>query len=279
MVNGGENKLGLSLLMSIYHKEEKEYFEEAIKSIMSQTLMPDEIVLIKDGPLSSELEEVINQWKQECDCLRIYGFKENVQLGRALRKGVLLCSHDTIARMDTDDIMLPDRLEKQYNYMRNHPDVSVVGGRIIEFDDERKYIKEKIMPKTFSEVKKYGKFRNPLNHMTVMFRKSAVLQAGNYKHFPFLEDYYLWIRMMSNNQKIENLPDVLVKVRTNDGMYTRRGGFSYFKRYYILRKKQYSLELLTYIEYIISIVLTMGIVLSPSLFRKIIYRKGLRKNG
>lgn len=269
--------MGISVLMSLYKQEKREYFDQAMESIVSQTLLPDEIVLIEDGPITEELEEAVVAWSKRCPFFKVHRFKENVQLGRALHKGVELCSCDLIARMDTDDIAVPDRLEKQYAYMFTHPVLAVLGGHIEEFDDAQTYKKEKTMPHTFEEVRSYGRYRNPVNHMTVMFRKEAVVNAGNYKHYPFLEDYHLWVRMMARDERIENLPEVLVHMRTNGNVYKRRGGFEYFRRYCDLRKIEYKSHLLTKKEYMVALVLSASITLVPSWLRKLVYRVGLRR--
>ena len=125
-----------SVLMSVYAKEKPEYLKAALESILNQTLKADEILIIKDGPLPKELEEVIESVSKDCSYLRTYQFEENVQLGRALKKGVELCENDLIARMDTDDIAYPDRLQQQYEYMLGHKEVAVLGGYIEEFSED-----------------------------------------------------------------------------------------------------------------------------------------------
>ena len=190
--------MGFSVLMSVYQKEKPEYLRQALQSVMHQSLEPQEIVLMQDGKLTEELYQVIEECKNECPYLKIYEIPDNVGLGRALAKGVLLCSNELIARMDTDDIAKEDRFEIQYNYMKAHADVAVTGGFMEEFDDQdASYHSIKQMPEYMEEILKYARYRNPLNHMTVMFRKDSVLQAGNYRHFPYLEDYDLWSRMLT----------------------------------------------------------------------------------
>ncbi len=166
--------------------------------------------------------------------------EQNVQLGRALAKGVELCQYDDlIARMDTDDIAMPDRLEKEGGiYGKAHPEVDVVGGAIREFNDEGTIDRVKNMPKTQEEILEYVKVRNPLNHMTVMYRKDSILKAGNYKHFPFLEDYSLWSRMLSQGYQFRNMEDILVRARTSMGLVKRRSGWAYYKDFQKLRKQQ-----------------------------------------
>ena len=133
------------------------------------------------------------------------------------------------------------------------------------------------MPQHNDEIRKYGKYRNPVNHMTVMFRKSAVLRAGNYRHVPLLEDYDLWTRMMVQGMEFYNLPEVLVCMRNNDGVYDRRGGFRYFRRYAAFRKSQKQMHWLNGREYVVALILTMGMTLQPERMRKFVYQKILRK--
>ena len=271
--------MGISILMSVYAKEKPSYFKEALLSVINQTLQPDEIVLIKDGPLTDELEDVI------LDCLEIYPnirthqFQENVQLGRALQKGVEMCSNELVARMDTDDIAKKNRLQLQFEFLSQNKDVAVCGGAIQEFYDDGSYKSVKKMPQGFQNVRKYGKYRNPVNHMTVMFRKEAILEAGNYRHYPKLEDYDLWIRTMAKGYKLDNLSDILVEARTNEDFYSRRGGAGYGRMYLKLRKMEHTLKITNLFEYILSCVLTIGMVYSPSKIRKVFYRKALRSKG
>lgn len=270
--------MGFSVLMSIYKKEKPNYFERAIGSVLNQTMPPDEIVIIEDGPLTEKLYEIIDRYQKEYPIIKTYKFENNVQLGKALAKGVELCNNELIARMDTDDIAVSNRFEKQYNYMLSHMDVSACGGWMEEFNDnDGNYHRIKKMPSGYEEIKKYARYRNPLNHMTVMFRKTDVLNSGNYMHYPFLEDYYLWTRMLYNGYKLDNIQSVLVKARTNDGLYERRGGLKYCKKYLKLRKIQRKLQLLNPVEYMMSIILTLIITLQPSNIRKAVYQRLLRR--
>lgn len=269
--------MGFSVLMSIYEKEKPEYLKKALDSVMNQSLIPDEIFLIEDGMLPEQLVHVIAEYKKKCDILKTYQFKENVQLGRALAKGVELCKNELIARMDTDDIAVYDRFELQYNFMMEHQNIAVCGGLIEEFNDEGTYNKIKQMPETNDALKKYARYRNPMNHMTVMFRKSAVLAAGNYTHFPLLEDYRLWNNMLVMGNEFYNFPRVLVLMRNNNVVYKRRGGKKYFEQYRKLRLEQREQGLLTSGKYIIALILTAIMTLQPEKFRKIMYRKMLRK--
>lgn len=275
--------MGISVLMSVYKKEKPEYFKAALESMIRQTLQPDEILIIKDGPLTTELEKVIDEVFVSIAqqggkiALHTYQFEENVQLGRALHKGVELCEHEFIARMDTDDIACPDRLEKQHAYMVSHENVAALGGDMEEFSDDNSISDVKTMPVGTDAIRRYARFRNPLNHMTVMFRKTAILDAGNYRHYPFLEDYDLWSRVLATGKQIDNIPEVLVRARVGNELYGRRGGGDYCKRYLGLRKEQHALGLTNVVEYLIACMITIAVTIIPNGARKEVYQKILRK--
>lgn len=253
--------------MSVYKKENPAFLKRALESIYAQTLKADEIVLVEDGEIPLALDEVISQYSD----LHVVKLERNLQLGRALEAGLKACHYDLVARMDTDDIMMPDRLEKQYQYMIGHPEITVCGGDIAEFMDEDVILREKHMPSSPQDLYRYGKKRNPLNHMTVMFRKSAIEAVGGYRHFPGLEDYDLWSRLLANGYQIANIPEVLVKARIGDRFASRRGGWAYFKRYLQLRKEQHRIGYLDTKEYIVACVLTFGMTVMPEKLREKAY--------
>lgn len=275
--------MGISVLMSVYAKENPEYFKKAMESMINQTLQPDEILLIKDGALTDELEAVITEVKQQISengnriTFRTYAFEENVKLGRALKKGVELCEHEFVARMDTDDIACADRLEKQYGYMLEHESVAALGGYMEEFCDDESFSKIKTIPVGADNIRSYAKYRNPLNHMTVMFKKTAILEAGNYRHYPFLEDYDLWGRLLAAGYQIDNLPEVLVRARVGNELYGRRGGWDYCKKYLNLRLDQRRLGITNWAEWIIACAITIAVTILPRGARKQVYQKVLRK--
>lgn len=270
--------MGFSVLMSVYEKEKPEYLKEALLSVVNQTMQPDEIVLIEDGRLTDDLYRVIEEIRMQHPILKPYSSQQNEGLGLALAKGVTLCKNELVARMDTDDIASENRFEQQYTYMMEHKEVAALGGFMEEFSEEEKdYHKIKRMPLAMSDIRSYARYRNPLNHMTVMFRKSAVLAAGGYRHFPYMEDYDLWIRMLARGACFHNLDTVLVKARCNNDIYERRGGISYCKQYLKLRKQQYDLKLLNFFEYQVAKLLTVCMTVQPKGLRKAVYRKVLRR--
>ncbi len=275
--------MSFSVLMSVYAKEQPAYLSLALESVFRQSLPPDEVILVEDGKLTEGLYEVIRKQQMLHPELKAVQLEENQQLGRALRIGLGYASHELVARMDADDIAVGERFEVQCRYMDSHPEVAAVGGYIQEFDDSGTWEKVKEMPLGEEEIRHYMRYRNPLNHMTVMFRKKAVIQAGNYEHFPFLEDYYLWCRMYAQGAKLANLPDVLVCARTSGSMFQRRGGFAYCRRYLKFRGIQRKLGITNRWEYLVGCALSIAISLQPGWLRKRVYglllRRGQEENG
>ncbi|PSU96064.1 amylovoran biosynthesis protein AmsE [Photobacterium leiognathi subsp. mandapamensis] len=217
-----------SVLMSLYSGEKAQYFKEAMQSIYCQTMKPSEIIIVHDGPLNSSLYNVINEWKLLLPIEEVI-LDINVGLGNALNIGLDKCKNDLVARVDTDDINLPNRFEIQYKYMCDNLDVSLCGSHISEFDNNHEDIISTRKVPIGNEIAKFIFKRNPFNHMSVMYRKSAVLDSGSYQHLKFMEDYYLWIRMYLKGYKLVNLDMILVNARIGNGMLERRKGLDYYK--------------------------------------------------
>ena len=216
-----------SVLMSLYKKEHPEYLRLALDSMINQTAKPDEIVLVEDGPLTPELYAVVKEYKEN---LTIVVNETNLGLGLALNEGLKACRNELVARMDTDDISVLTRCGKQLQYFNEHPEITILGGQIEEFiDSSEDVVGKRIVPETDTELKEFMKRRCPFNHMTVMFKKSDVIKAGNYQDWFWNEDYYLWIRLALEGFLFANLPDTLVHTRVGTEMYQRRGGKRYFE--------------------------------------------------
>lgn len=266
--------------MSLYIKEDPDNFRAAIYSMINQTFPPDEIVLIEDGPLTEELYTVIDEIKsKKPGLLTLVVHKKNKGLGCALQHGLEVARNEIIARMDTDDIAVLDRCERQLIFMSKNLEVAIVGGQIEEFVGEvSNVVGKRIVPTTDIELKKYLKKRCPFNHMTVMFRKKDILEVGNYQEWFWNEDYYLWIRLAISNKKFANLPETLVKVRTGTDMYQRRGGIKYFISEKNIQKFMLKNNIIKYPRYLINITERLVLqVLMPNWLRGIVFRTFARK--
>lgn len=274
------SQIEFSVLMSVYYKEKKEYFKESIESILAQTLKPTEIVLVEDGPLTKELYELIDYFVLNNPCLfKIVKLEENMGLGLALREGILNCNYSIIARMDTDDIALSTRFEKQIKYLIDN-DLDICGSHIKEFETTQdKIIAVRKVPLTHANIVNYQKKRSAFNHMTVMFKKEAVLKAGNYKHCPLMEDDLLWVEMIQSGANCGNIDDYLVYARTNSSMIGRRGGFRYYKKYSNARKKIYKTGFISWFTYKKTCIIQFIVCIMPSFLRRFVFFKLLHKKS
>ena len=266
-----------SVLLSIYYKESPEFLQECFNSILSQTLQPNEIILVKDGPINNELDSVITEYASLMPMLKIIPLTENQGLGKALNEGLKHCSHDIVARMDTDDICKPDRFEKQISIFKTNNDIDIVSAWIEEFEENTSNILSvRKLPETHSEIYAYGKKRCPINHPVVMFKKKAVLAAGGYMHLPLFEDYYLWIRMLVNGAKFYNIQESLLYFRTSEAMFMRRGGLKYALTEVSFLWKMHEIGYVNFFSTIKSILIRFTVRLMPNSVRSLIYKKLLR---
>ncbi len=268
-----------SVLMSVYKKENTEFFKQAMDSVLAQSVLPEEIILIRDGQVPDELQAAIDSYVIDSTLFTYIPLEENGGLGNALKIGVERARNELIARMDTDDICAPGRFELQLKFFEEHPDCAAVGGQIQEFSGSpENFLGKRIVPCEPGELKKFAKGRNPINHMTVMYKKQAVLEAGNYIELNLFEDYYLWCRMLAYGFKLMNLPEILVYARVNEATYFRRGNWQYFKKYRELEEYKYGAGLINFFGYMknLFIRLCIQVILPPSL-RKGFFNRFLRK--
>lgn len=269
-----------TVLFPIYFKDKYNHVEEALKSIINQTLVPDEILILVDGKIEKSVHELIEHYKVLHDeLIKIIYFEKNRGLGLVLRDGVNLSKNDLIARMDSDDIARKDRFEKQIEFFQSN-EVDVLGGQIVEFSNDAFNQKsEKKVPCSYSDIKKYARKRNPVNHMTVIFNKKAILNSGNYNNFNGFEDYVLWLAVLKNGFKIMNLPDVLVDVRAGEELIMRRRGLKYIKNEYSMQKYCYVMNYITLLDFLINIVVRTAIRVLPLIVVQKVYEKILRSKS
>ncbi|MCI8326335.1 MAG: glycosyltransferase [Lachnospiraceae bacterium] len=267
-----------SVLMSVYIKENAIYFEKSIESMLKQSISPTDFVIVCDGPLTEELNKVIEEKRKENpELFQIIRIEKCGGLGNALAKGIQYCKNDLVARMDSDDISAKERCEKQLQIFEME-DVEIVGSNILEFEGDISNTKfERCVPKTDTEIKKFARRRNPFNHPSVMLKKAAVLSAGNYQDYKGFEDYFLWIRMLNQGMKGYNIQENLLYMRTDAGMYGRRGGFDYACRALKMRWKIYKTGYSSLEDFFVSGLGQLIVAVVPLRLRKGLYEKILRK--
>lgn len=262
-----------SVLMSVYHKEKVDYLKQSLDSVFSQTRRAAQVVLVEDGPLTPELDTLITDYCGKYPELEIVPLKENKGLGLALAEGIKHCRYEMVARMDTDDIARQDRFELQLKEFGKNPKLDICGSHVKEFEDNiENVVTQRLVPLTDAECKDYQKRRDAFNHMTVMYKKSAVLAAGNYQHCPLMEDTLLWVNMFKNGATAMNIDDYLVYARIGKGMYERRGGWAYYKKYKQARKRIFETGYISWWDYEYTLFVQLVVASLPNRVRGWVFR-------
>lgn len=275
-----KNKL-FSVCTSVYENDNPNFVKIALDSMLvNQNVRPSEIVLVQDGPIPDALSKLLAEYENQYpEVMHVIRLEKNRGLGNAMKLGVENAKYDIVSRMDSDDICLPDRFEKQLAYLEAHTTCDIVGGQMTEFiDTPDNIVGRRIVPQTNEEIYNYMKSRCALNHVTVMFRKEAVLKAGNYQDWFWNEDYYLWVRMMMVGCVFANLPEVLVNVRSGVDQYARRGGKKYFDSEIGIKKLMLEKGMITRKEYLVNYIERFIIQLMlPNKVRGWVFRTFARK--
>lgn len=264
-----------SVLMAVYREEEPQYLNEALLSIENQTIVPTEIVVVEDGPLPDSLHQILEQHQVNFKGqFRIISNAVNMGLGVSLQRGMKYVENDWVARMDSDDIAVKKRFELQLKEIIKDPELGVVGGQVDEFlSRPTNIVGERKVPLSNSEIIRFIKYRSPFNHPTVMLNREKVLKSGGYQSKGKLEDYFLWVNMLANGYKGLNVPEVLVHMRTDTGMYDRRGDKENLKYIFTLKKMMHKKKMINLFELICGdLIMTVNII-APKWLRKMIYQK------
>ena len=273
-----------SVLMAVYKNEKAEYLRVAMDSMWHQTIPTDDFVLICDGPLTPELDGVIEKMEKIYPALHVIRFSENHGLGYALQTGVKECKNEIIARMDSDDISRPERCEKELAVLAAHPEIAIVGSVIEEFTAiepgasvPTSINAKRVVPERSEDIIAFAKKRNPFNHPSVMYRKQAVLDAGNYQDIRYIQDYYLWTHMLIAGCKGYNIQEPLVWMRADEELFRRRSGKLYRDIQLNLFRYMKEQRYISNIQYLESCVLRVGSSMAPNWLRKLAFETVLRK--
>lgn len=270
--------MNFSVSMTVYENDDPDRFCTALESVFEQTVRPTEVVLVVDGPIPEATAHVINTMQSKYESLHVFYLEKNVGHGQARRTALEKCSYELIAIMDSDDICISDRFEKELRCFESDKDLSLVGGYSREFEgDVNNTTGIRKVPLEDHEIKQYLKSRCPFNQMSVMFKKSHVNNVGGYIDWYCNEDYFLWIRMFMAGYKFKNLPENLVNVRMNSDSYLRRGGWRYFKSEAALQVYMYRNDVIGLYRLINNIVIRFVVqLLIPNRLRKWIFKKLFR---
>lgn len=267
-----------SVLISVCAKEDAEDLRSSLNGIIRQTKAPEEILIVKDGPLTREIESVLGVYNASHPGLFTFiAYPENRGLWYALSVGVPACRNELIMRMDADDLSLSQRAEKELAVLEKRPEVGCVGSLVTEFVGDAQHPTSLVqLPETHEEILRFGKKRCPFRHPTLLFRKSAVMAAGNYQQMPMFEDYDLFMRMAASGCVFYNLQESLVWVRTGEDFFARRGSMDYLKKMLYFKSQCHRRGDLSLSEFIVSAVPHALVCVLPNRLRTLIYENLLR---
>lgn len=261
----------LDVLMAVCHRDDVHYLKKALQSIRDQSLAANNVVLVIDGPVPEDIVLAIGEFRNVLP-ISVIQISENGGLANALNLGLSYCTSCYVARMDPDDIAMPQRFFEQVSYLTKHPEVSVCGSWIMEFSEITTDTYNKKLPVQHNDILKYARYRNPVAHPSVIFRRDDVVAAGGYPHFRTSQDFALWSLMLKQGYLFHNLPQILLKFRTTSLLQQRRG-LSYFIgeiKVFIFKK---NIGQISFSQLLISIIIYSIIRLSPHFFKKILYEK------
>lgn len=268
------NNIPFSVLIPVYKGDYPEYFHEALESVFGQSTKADEVVVVADGPLTADLDAVLQEWETRETTLKVVRREVNGGLSEALNTGIAAASHEWIARMDADDWCMPHRFEVQLERIKSEPELALLGSSIDEYDETlTTYQASRKLPSTHDEVVRYAKWRCPFNHMTVFYRKSALNKLGCYKNYGAVgDDYELWARFIVNGYRVGNIAETLVKARTGDDFFhRRRRGMKYLQNELKEITDLRELGLINYFQFTVHAAVKTVVRLAPPSWIKGVY--------
>ena len=267
-----------SAVMSVYSGEKAANLSASLQSMFSQTCPCAELILVCDGDLTPELDAVIADFSSRYGSrFRVIRSRRHVGVGACANEAVRAARCELIAKMDSDDIALPDRCEKQLTFMTAHPETDILGGFIEEFDDlTGETVAVRSTPVTHAEIMRYARRRSPFNNQTLMLRKSAVTSAGGYDTVGRCEDYDLAVRMLQNGAKAANLPDILVRYRVSAGNLERRRDLRNTLDFIAVRRKIHRSGFSSLADLLIPCAAQIALFLLPSQLTGRLYKRFLR---
>lgn len=267
-----------SVLMTVYSKDNPEYFSLALKSMVNQTYPADEIIIVKDGTITDKLQRVIDNYISKNVPIVQVEISKNKGLGLALNEGLKVIKNELIARMDSDDYSLPERCELQVREFEKNPKLDIIGCPVLEFVGTiENIVGERRVPLTNKSIYAFAKKRDPFNHPTVMYRKSAVMKAGGYSDYRKNQDTDLWIKMLSNNVVCKNLAEPVFRFRFDEDTYKKRKSWINTKILIEIRYKAWKSGFNSFIEFMTVAAAQLGMYMLPVGFQKFLYQRILRR--
>lgn len=237
--------------MSVYYADNPVFFLQAVDSVLNQTMPPGELIVSVDGPVASDIETALSKI-EKLPVAQVLRLPENQGLGSARHTAILSARHEIVAVMDADDISISDRFERQLGHLESSG-ADIVGGFIEEFEKTPgDLLRIREVPLTHTDITRFGKWRSPMNHVTIMFRREAYMRAGGYQAWRSIEDYDLFYRMYLTGAKFANSREVLVHVRGGASILNRRRGLLYLRQELALIQRMRQSGFLTVWQWVIN---------------------------
>lgn len=268
-----------SVIMSVYKKDNAEWLTQSIESLVCQTIKSDDIVVVADGVLTEQLDIVLNEYEKR-SIVTLVRLPENKGLGNALNVGLRTAKNNLVARMDADDISIPNRCELQLDAFARNPDLEILGGQIAEFKDTPDtIISTRNVPTEHGEIYKFSKRRSPFNHPSVMYKKSSILRLGGYDISAIrTEDYDLWLRALAANLECGNLSETILYYRSTADTMKRRKTYTSFRNHINSRRKFYSNGYIALTDLMFGVVTQTLLFILPDSIASFVFKKAVR-NG
>lgn len=263
-----------SLLLPTYARDDPAFLRLAFESSVDrQTLRPAEAVIVQDGPVPDALAEELARIERESPIpVRVVRLPENLGLTEALNAGLAACSHPVVARMDADDVSVPERFERQWALVSEGYDL--VGTGMAEFEvDHSATVSERIPPTGPARIRDHARTHNPFNHPTMMYRLAALDKVGGYEPFGKMEDYWLGVRLIASGARVENIAEPLVLYRVGAGAFARRGGWVEARTEWRLQRAMLGMGFITRAEYVRNVVMKGAYRLMPASVKRVLFRR------
>jgi glycosyltransferase involved in cell wall biosynthesis len=261
-----------SLLVPVYDGDRPDHLRRALRSAVDdQTVRPDQVVIVRDGPVRDELAECLDEFVRRSPVpVTLVPLPSNGGLGPALDQGLAASWFDVIARMDADDVAMPHRFEVELPLIE---DADIVGAGLLEFVEDIDHIVGQRTPPTEpGQIQRYARMHDPFNHPTVVYRRRAVLAAGGYGDLPLMEDYALFARMLAGGARPVNVAEPLVFYRVGAQAYKRRGGAALLRSELRLQREFRRRGFTTPAEYVRNVLVRGGYRLIPWWCRRAVYK-------
>lgn len=269
-----------SVVMAVYKNDNPTWLKEAVESILAQTVKSNDFVIVRDGPVSMELENTLLEYERLYQEITIVRLDRNIGAGMARNEGVRHAKNDLIAIMDADDLSLTNRLELQVAEFIHNPNLALVGGQMSEFEgNSNNIVSYRKVPIGDSAIRKFARYRSPINHVTIMLKKSVFLKVGGYPKMTRAEDYYMVSSLLVNNYKILNIQAVLVNCRIGSENIQRRKTWRNVRENIISRWKIYKLGAISFTNFFVSSGAQVIIFITPVKLLNALFSKMLRSNS